>query len=691
MKIFFQLLFINIIFISSTFSQNSFLISSPDGKIELKIGLANSKPFYLLQYKSETLIDTSYLGFEFKSTEPLKDNLIITNSQQDSFDEFWEPLWGERNSIRNNYNEIVVSLHEISGLNRNFNLIFRVFNDGIGFRYEFPKQDNLNYVEITDELTQFNFTDDHMSWWIPADYDSYEYLYNTTKLSEIDLKKYNYPTQGDRNHPNPFAVNTPLTMKTKSGIYLSIHEAELFDYSDMTLERKGKFTFQSHLVPWNDGIKVKTQTPFKTPWRVILISPTAGGLIESSLILNLNEPNKLFNISYIEPMKYIGVWWEMHIGKSSWAFKQRKDSWSYRESSLHGANTENVKRYIDFASKHNIRGVLVEGWNTGWEFWGADSEGYFDFVTPYPDFDIQEIVQYAKLKNVELIGHHETGGQAANYEKHLENAFRFYNSLGIKAVKTGYAGSIIPKGEHHHGQYMVRHYRKVLETAAKYNIMINAHEPIEDTGERRTFPNMMSREGVRGMEWNAWSEGNPPEHTTIIPFTRGLGGPMDFTPGIFDLTFDKYKAKERVQSTISNQLALYVVLYSPFQMAADLIENYESNPAFEFIEKVPVNWDESKVLMSEIGDFIVTARKTNNSWYVGGITDENKRTLKINFDFLNSQKNYKAKIFKDSSESDYLLNPTAIVIEEQEVNSKTTIEFKLARGGGFAIILLPIE
>ncbi|GAB4128581.1 MAG: glycoside hydrolase family 97 protein [Ignavibacteriales bacterium] len=675
----------------SCFPQGIFNVTSPDGNVNLKFGLSKTAPYYIVQFKNEIIIDTSFLGFEFKNNSPIQNNLAILESAQSSFDEIWHPLWGERKSIKNNYNELNLTLIEKSGLKRNVKLVFRVFNDGVGFRYEFPKQENLNYVEITDELTQFNFADDYLSWWIPADYDSYEYLYNTTKLSEIDLGKYNYPTRGDRTHPNQFAVNTPITMKTESGIYLSIHEAELFDYSDMTLERKEKFLFQSHLVPWSDGIKVKTQTPFKTPWRVILISPNAGGLVESSLILNLNEPNKLTETNYIEPMKYIGVWWEMHVGKSSWAYKQRKDSWSYRESSLHGANTENVKRYIDFASKHNIRGVLVEGWNTGWEFWGADSEGYFDFVTPNPDFDINFLVEYARSKNVELIGHHETGGQATNYEKHLENAFKFYNSLGIKAVKTGYAGSIIPKGERHHGQYMIGHYRKVIETAAKYNIMVNAHEPIEDTGERRTFPNMMSREGVRGMEWNAWSDGNPPEHTTIIPFTRGLGGPIDYTPGIFDLTFDKYKDKERVQSTLANQLALYVVLYSPLQMAADLIENYESNPAFEFIEKVPVDWDESKVLVSEIGDYIVVARKNNGSWYVGGITDENKRSLKINFDFLIDGKNYQARIFKDSEDADYLTNPTGIKIEDQTVNSKSTIEFNLARAGGFAIILSPIE
>ena len=673
------------------FAKNDFELTSPSKKLILQVGLYNSQPFYFLKFRDKLIIDTSFLGYEIKSMKSLTKNFRILDSKLSTSNETWSPLWGERKNIKNNYNELFIRLQENSEPNRILDLRFRLFDDGLGFRYEFPEQENLGYVEITDELTEFNFTDDHTCWWIPGDYDSYEYLYNQTKLSEIDLTKYNYPIRGDRTMPNRFAVNTPITIKTADDIYISVHEANLYDYADMTLERKENFLFQSHLVPWADGIKVKANVPFNSPWRVILIADSLASLNESSLILNLNEPNKLIKPDYIEPMKYIGVWWEMHIGKSSWAYEQRKDSWSFRDTDTHGANTENVKRYIDFASKHGIRGVLVEGWNTGWEFWGADSEGYFDFVTPYPDFAITELVQYAKSKNVELIGHHETGGQAANYEKHLENAFSFYNQLGIKAVKTGYAGTIIPKGERHHGQYMIRHYRKVLETAAKYNIMVNAHEPIEDTGERRTFPNMMSREGVRGMEWNAWSDGNPPEHTTIIPFTRGLGGPIDYTPGIFDLTFDKYKDKERVQSTIANQLALYVVLYSPLQMAADLIENYENNPAFEFIEKVPVNWDESKILKAEIGDYIITARRNGNSWYVGGITDENKRSLRVDFSFLEKDKKYNARIFKDSNESDYLENPTAITIESKIINHNSSIEFKLARGGGFAIILEQVD
>lgn len=679
------------VFINLICSAKNLVLSSPDNQLVLNFGLKETRPYYLLYFQERLIIDTSFLGYEIKNLGQLDKNFRILEVNESSFDETWSPVWGERKLIRNNYNELFIKLVSENSSHTKLNLRFRLFNDGLAFRYELPEQNDINYLEITDELSEFNFTDDHICWWIPGDYDSYEYLYNQTRLSEIDLSKYNYPTRGDRTLPNRYAVNTPITIKTAEDFYISIHEANLYDYADMTLERKGNFSFKSNLVPWSDGIKVKTNLPMNSPWRVILASKTPAGLAESSTILNLNEPSKLSNTNYIEPMKYIGVWWEMHIGKSSWAFKPRKDSWSFRDTDIHGANTENVKSYIDFASSHGIRGVLVEGWNTGWEFWGADSEGYFDFVTPYPDFDIIELVRYAKSKNVELIGHHETGGQAANYEKHLENAFKFYNQLGIKAVKTGYAGTIIPKGERHHGQYMVRHYRKVLETAAKYNIMVNAHEPIEDTGERRTFPNMMSREGVRGMEWNAWSDGNPPEHVTIIPFTRGLGGPIDYTPGIFDLTFDKYKDKERVQSTIANQLALYVVLYSPLQMAADLIENYENNPAFEFIEKVPVDWDESKILQAEIGDYVITARKKGNSWFVGGITDENKRRLSVDFSFLDKNKNYIAKIFSDTNESDYIINPTAIKIESVKVNHESTINFDLARGGGFAIILEQVE
>ena len=485
------------------------------------------------------------------------------------------------------------------------------------------------------------------------------------------------------------AVNTPVTFKSDEDLYISLHEANLTDYAEMTLALNENFNFESELVPWSDGTKVKTSTPFNTPWRTILIVDSADKLLTSNLILNLNEPNKIEDTSWIEPMKYMGIWWEMHIGKSSWAPISLEGSWSDKGTKIHGATTENAKSYIDFASQNGIRGMLIEGWNTGWEYWGLDTVGYFDFVTPYSDFDLIGLIKYANDKNVEIIGHHETGGQVTNYEKHLENAFAFYNKLGIRAVKTGYAGGIIPKGEFHHGQFMVRHYRKVLETAVDYQIMINAHEPIKPTGIRRTYPNMMTREGVRGMEWNAWSDGNKPEHTTIIPFTRGLGGPIDYTPGIFDITFKAYKDKEKVHSTLANQLALYVILYSPIQMAADLPENYEGNPAFQFIKDVPVNWDQIQVISAEIGDHVSIARRSGVDWFIGCITDENEREVEIPLTFLNQDVGYSANIYVDALDADFETNPTAINVFNQNVDNKTILKFNLSRGGGCAISIKP--
>jgi len=680
-----------VFFLSKTLiAQNKIVIYSPDNNLELSFDLIANQPYYIASFKNNVIIDTSFLGFEFQNENPIKDNLYITNSSTKYFLETWQPVWGTQNSIINNYNELIVNLKERGKSRRKLNIIFRVFNDGIGFRYEFPDQPNIKDVMITDELTEFNLAGDHKCWWIPGDYDSYEYLYNETKLSEIDLLKYDYEIRGDRNHPNPKAVNTPITMETKNGLFLSFHEANLTDYAGLTLEVNDNNKLEVDLVPWSDGTKVKTSVPFNTPWRLIQIAESANGLLESDIILNLNEPNILEDVSWIEPLKYIGIWWEMHIGKSSWSKKSQEGSWS-NSSQYHGATTENTKRYIDFAAQNNIQAVLVEGWNTGWEYWGVDTLDYFDFVTPYSDFDIYEVVGYAKEKGVELVGHHETGGQAANYEKRLDDAFSFYHQLGIRAVKTGYAGQIIPKGEFHHGQYMVRHYRKVLETAAKYNIMIDAHEPIAATGLRRTYPNMMTREGVRGMEWNAWSEGNTPEHTTIVPFTRMLSGPIDYTPGIFDLTFNQYKPNNRVSTTLAKQLAYYVILYSPLQMAADLPENYVSNPAFEFINKVPTDWDESKYLNSKIGDYVTIARRNGKSWYLGSIADESARVIQLSLSFLDENKIYNAKIFKDGKDTDWDINPNSIKIVEKYVDRNTELRIKLAKGGGQAIIFEPIE
>jgi hypothetical protein len=512
------------------------------------------------------------------------------------------------------------------------------------------------------EDTRFAFAGNHTTWWIPADFDSYEHLYYQTPLDLV------------------FAVNTPVTMKTEGGLYVSLHEANLTDYAGMTLALVPDEinTLRTSLVPWPDGSKVKGSTPCKTPWRTIQIATWPGGLVESSLILNLNEPCVIEDTSWIKPMKYIGIWWGMHIGKYTW-----------HEGPDHGATTANAKRYVDFASRHGIPAVLIEGWNTGWHRWGQ--EGAFDHVTPYPDFDIEEVVRYAKEKGVGIIGHHETGGDVTTYDRQIEFAFRLYRDLGIHAVKTGYAGKIYPRGQYHHGQWMVNHYRMVVEKAAQYRIMLDVHEPIKPTGISRTYPNMMTREGVRGTEFNAWSEGNPPEHVTILPFTRMLAGPLDYTPGIFDLTFDEYKPGNRVRSTLANQLALYVILYSPLQMAADLIENYEGHPAFKFIKEVPVDWDETRVLNAEIGDYVTIARRKGDTWYIASVTDENARALTVGLAFLEAGKTYQARIYADAPESDFESNPTAYEMREQQVTRDTILNVELARGGGQAITITPGE
>jgi alpha-glucosidase len=530
----------------------------------------------------------------------------------------------------------------------------------VGFRYEFPEQANLKDFEIMSEETQFLFPGDPTAWWTPADFDSYEHLYTTGPLHSLD------------------AANTPVTLKTDDGLYLCIHEADLTDYAGMTLARVDEpaVGLSSSLVPWPDGSKVKGAAPFKTPWRTIQISTWPGGLVESSLVLNLNEPCVIEDTSWIKPMKYIGIWWGMHIDKYTWHIGDR-----------HGATTENAKRYIDFAARHGIPGVLIEGWNTGWDRWGQ--EGAYDFVTPYPDFDLPAVVAYARSKGVVIIGHHETGGDVPTYEKQLDKAFSLYSDLGVPAVKTGYAGAIYPRGYHHHGQWMVRHYRMVVKKAAEYRLMLDVHEPIKDTGISRTYPNMMTREGVRGTEYNAWETGNPPEHMTILPFTRMLAGPLDYTPGIFDLTFDAHKPNNRVHSTLANQLALFVVLYSPMQMAADLIENYEGHPAFTFIEAVPVAWDETRVLNGEIGDYVTIARRSGAEWYIGSITDENARVLSVDLKFLEPGRAYTARIYADAPDAHYETNPTAYEIREQCVTRDTILNLELAPGGGQAIALIP--
>ena len=678
---------LSLLLVSCQSTKSTYEINSPDKKISLNFFIEKGYAGYTIKFGNKVLIDTSYFGFDFKNAESFGKNLKIINSTSSSFDETWETVWGEQRYIRNYYNEIKIELEESDYPERKCNVIFRIFNDAVGFRYEFPEQKNLNEVVITDENTHFNFASDPTCWWTPGDWDITEHLYNTTLLSEIDaISKRNHPDLAQTYIPEN-AVNCPVTLKTKDGIYLSILDANLTDYSSMTLKvDKENLLFQTELVGNDSGIKVKTKTPFVTPWRLILIGDEAKDLVESRTILNLNEPNKLTsgNLDWIEPTKYMGIWWEMHLGKSTWDMASGK----------HGATTENAKRHIDFASANGIKGLLIEGWNTGWERWFGieDREGVFDFVTPYPDYNLKEVVRYAKEKNVKIIMHHETSAAIRTYEQQMDTAFALCKSLGIHAVKTGYVGKIIPKGEYHHGQWMVNHYRKVMEKAAEYEVAIDVHEPVTPSGLRRTYPNLLSGEGLRGQEFNAWSSDmNPPEHLTIVPFTRMLAGPIDFTPGIFDIKFDKYKDKNQVNTTLAHQLALYIIIYSPVQMAADLIENYEGHPAFQFIKDVGVDWDTSVVINGEIEQFITIARKERNSgkWFLGSITNENERSLNVPLNFLDEGGKYTATIYADKEDSHWDKNPTSYKIENKIVDKTTTLKLQLAPGGGTAISLIP--
>ena len=662
---------------------------SPNGKLEISLFLSkDGKAGYLINYQNKRVIDTSYFSFDFNEQELFGENLEVINSSRSSFDETWETVWGEQRFIRNHYNELKIEFKENNEKGITCLIVFRVFDDGVGFRFEFPEQENLKDVVILDENTQFKLLGNHTCWWTPGDWDIYEHLFNTTRFTEIDaLSKRSHKALAQTYIPQN-AVNLPVTMKTDEGIYISILEANLTNYADMTLKvDKQNLLFQSELVGNDAGIKVKTKTPFVTPWRVILISDKATDLVSSRTILNLNEPNKLANVSWIKPTKYMGIWWEMHLGKSTWDMK----------SGRHGATTENAKRYIDFASRNGIGAVLIEGWNTGWDHYlGSEKLDYiFDFVTPYPDYDLKEVVQYAKEKNVQIIMHHETYAHILPYEERLDTAFSLCRSLSIHAVKTGYVGQIVPDGEYHHGQWMVNHYRKVMEKAAEYQIMLDVHEPIKPTGLRRTYPNLMSAEGLRGQEFNAWSPdgGNPPEHLTIIPFTRMLAGPIDYTPGIFDIKFDKYKKENQVNTTLAHQLAIYVVIYSPLQMAADLPENYEGHPAFQFIRDVGVDWDTSIVLNGEICDFITIARKERNTnkWFLGSITDENARTIEVSLNFLDDGKSYKATLYEDAEDSHWDKNPTAYKIENKIVSNSDKLTLELAPGGGTAISFILVE
>jgi len=660
-------------------------ISSPNNSIKVSFNLSQTgKPYYRVAKEGKVIIDTSYLGFEFKNTADFDKNFIIKKSENRAFNETWQMPWGEQLDVVNNYKELKVELQEKVSLEQYLNIVFRVYDDGVGFRYEVPKQSRLKEVEIIEEHTQFNLTQDYKTFWTPGDWEIYEHTYKTTKLSEIDAINY-------RNHPNlaqtyipENAVNTPVTMVGDDGTHLSFHEAALVDYSGMTLKvDTEKLNLESNLVgSENTDYKVRRKLPFNTPWRTIQITNNAPDLIASNLIVNLNEPNKLGDVSWFKPMKYTGVWWEMHLGKTTWDMA----------SGRHGATTDNVKRYIDFSAKNNINGVLVEGWNTGW----SAEEGGFDFVTPYPDYDLEHVVNYAKDKGVDIMMHHETFGGVDTYIKQQDSAYTLMQSLGIHSVKSGYVFKLSPKGEYHHGQFMVNHHNNSLIKAAKYKIAINPHEPIKATGLRRTYPNAISREGLRGQEFNAWAEdgGNPPEHLPIVAFTRMLAGPIDYTPGIFNIKFDEYKKDNQVNTTLAQQLALYVVIYSPIQMAADIVEHYEANlEPFQFIKDVGVDWSETKVLNGEVGDYVTIARKERETghWFLGSITDENARIFDVSFDFLDKNQEYTATIYKDGKDAHWDKNPLDIKIETITVNSRSKLTLVLAEGGGTAISIIKKE
>lgn len=698
------LTFATLIISACSTSEKSTSVTSPDKNITIEFALSKTgEPMYLVAHKNKPVIDTSFISFDFKDLASLKENFKIIKTTTGTIDETWQMPWGEQIDVRNNYNELVVFLEEQTEDKRQLNIHFKVYNDGLGFRYEFPEQANLKEVLITDENTEFNLTGDHKVWWIPGDWDIYEHLYNKTTFSEIDaLSKQNHENLSATYIPQN-AVNTPVTMKTDDGIYLSFHEADLTNYSGMTLKvDTDNLSMTSELVGSERlGGKAKVTLPFNTPWRTIQIAEKAGDLIESKMTLNLNDPNEIGDVDYFTPMKYVGIWWEMHIGKSTWDLEGSQDMNTFTTgkagTSRHGANTKNAKKYIDFASQNGIKGLLVEGWNTGWDKWiSNDREGVFDFMTPYSDYNFEEVMAYAKEKGVEVIMHHETSAAPLTYEKQMNVAYDFMKANDINSVKTGYVGKIIPKGEYHHGQWMVNHYHKVLVEAAKKKIAVNAHEPIKATGKRRTYPNAIAREGLRGQEFNAWATdgGNPPNHIPTVAFTRMLSGPIDFTPGVFNIKFNEFKKENQVNTTLAHQLALYVVIYSPIQMACDLPEHYmdegKVHPAFQFITDVGVDWQQTKVLSGEIGEYVTIARqerKTEN-WFIGGITDENERTESLIFDFLEEGKKYKAIVYKDSKDSHWNTNPEAYKIEEIEITKTSTLDIKLASGGGFAMSLI---
>ena len=678
-------------------------ITSPNGQIKLTFSVsAQGEPVYELSYKDKVVIKPSKLGLELKDDPGLMSGFAITDVKTSTFDETWEPVWGEVKQIRNHYNEMAVTLKQ-AAQNRNIVIRFRVFDDGLGFRYEFPLQKNLNYFVIKEEHTQFAMAGDHKAFWIPGDYDTQEYDYTESKLSEIrGLMEGAITDNASQTQFSPTGVQTSLQMKTDDGLYINLHEAALVDYSCMHLNLDDKnLVFESWLTPDAQGNKGYLQAPCVSPWRTVIVSDDARDILASKITLNLNEPCAYEDVSWIKPVKYVGVWWEMIAGKSTWAYTDdlpsvklgETDYTKTKPNGRHGANNENVKKYIDFAAENGLDQVLVEGWNEGWEDWFGHSKDYvFDFVTPYPDFDVKMLNEYAHSKGVKLMMHHETSSSVRNYERHLDKAYQFMVDNGYNAVKSGYVGNIIPRGEHHYGQWMNNHYLYAVKKAAEYKICVNGHEAVRPTGLCRTYPNLIGNESARGTEYEAFG-GSKPFHTTLLPFNRLIGGPMDYTPGIFDieLKFMGDLPHGQVQTTLAKQLALYVTLYSPLQMAADLVDNYKQHmDAFQFIKDVAVDWDDSKYIEAEPGDYITVARKAKgtNNWFVGGITDENARTASFALDFLDAGKKYIATLYADGKDADYQKNPTSYQIKKGVVTAKTKMNIKEARSGGFALSII---
>ena len=698
-----------IIFLMSIFAAHLTMAqqqSSPDGSVMLSFSLkSDGTPSYKVTYKNKPVINESTLGFTLKKAEPLTNNFKVVDTKKSTFKETWKPVWGEESEILNHYNELLVSLEQ-NNTNRKMNIRFRVYNEGVGFRYEFPSQKELTYFVIEEELSQFAMTGDHTAWWIPGDYDTQEYDYMESKLSEIrGLMKEAVTENVSQFAFSPTGVQTSLMMKTKDGLYINLHEAALVDYSLMNLNLDDKtFVFQSWLTPDAQGAKGYLMAPCHSPWRTIMVSDDARKILASRLILNLNEPCAIADTSWIKPVKYVGVWWEMITGKSSWSYTNdlptidlnTVDYTKTKPNGTHGATNENVRKYIDFAAKHGFDQVLVEGWNVGWEDWFGHKKDYvFDFVTPYPDFDLKALNEYAHSKGVKLMMHHETSGSTRNYERHMKAAYELMNKYGYNSVKSGYVGDILPVGEHHYSQSTINHYLYAIKEAAKYKIMVNAHEAVRPTGLCRTYPNMIGNESARGTEYEAFG-GNKVFHTTILPFTRLQGGPMDYTPGIFE-TEMKYvnpNNNSQIRTTLARQLALYVTMYSPLQMAADLPENYEKYAdAFQFIKDVPVDWQKSVYLEAEPGRYITIARKDkhSNDWYVGCTAHEGGHTSELLLNFLDKGKKYEATIYADAKDANWKTNPKAYTITKQKVNAKTKLKLTAAQGGGYAISIKEIK